>query len=356
MKARIVLNPAAGPTDFHRHLQRAVAYLETAGWEVDVQPTERQGDGITLARQAAEAGYNVVIAVGGDGTINEVVNGIAGSETALGVIPAGTANVYAADVGIPIWSPLRPMAVREAAKIINTGKRLSIDLGRVKFSNGRQRYFFMWCGIGLDAAVTKEVNTAQTRRLGVLAWVIAGTMVAIKYMGHSSRITIDNAKEQKRMLVAVVSNGQLYGRVLRIAPDAKMDDGVLNLTVFEGYGVLSTVRHLASLLLGRYARDPTLHQYTGRRISIRTRRPLPVHLDAEPLGTTPIQIEVVPQSLNVIWPANLPAHLLTGVKNQGPGRLLSAWGQTPEEIAQKIRERVKLRMSEILKDLPGSST
>ena len=354
MKARIVLNPAAGSTDFHLHLSQAVEYLEACGWQVDQQRTRSRGDGIDLAREAADAGYDVVIAVGGDGTINEVVNGLAGSQTALGVIPAGTANVYAADVGIPIWSPLRPMAVRDAAKIMENGQRWVIDLGKVKFSNSQQRYFLMWCGVGLDAAVTREVTSDQTRRLGVFAWVIAGVMVAITYMGHNSQVSVNGRQERMRMLWAVASNGQLYGRVLRFAPQAKMDDGLLNLTVFEGYGILSTVRHLASLLLGKYARDPTLHQYEGESMSIKTRRPLPVHVDAEPMGMTPMQIEAAPRALTVIWPTHLPGHLVSmGDEHHAPG-LFAGLGQSSDELTQKVRAHVRLRMSEIFRGFPGT--
>jgi diacylglycerol kinase (ATP) len=105
--------------------------------------------------------------------------------------------------------------------------------------------------------------------------------------------------------------GQLYGLLWRIAPDAKLDDGLLDLAVFEGYGVLSTIRHFAALTLRRYVRDPTFHLYRGRSITIRTRKPLPVHVDAEPIGTTPVRIEVVPRCLSVMLPGHLPAHLFT---------------------------------------------
>ena len=311
MRACIILNRAAGPTDFHRHLKQAVQHLEQYAWQVDWQETNQKGDGLRLARRAADAGYEVAIAVGGDGTINEVANGLAGTNTALGVIPAGTANVYAADVGIPLWSPLRPQAVRNAAEIIRSGRRCKIDLGQVQFADGQERYFFMWCGIGLDAAITQEVTTQHTRRLGIAAWLIAGMLVAIGFMGTRGRVIVDDHWERKRVLWAVISNGQLYGRVWRIAPRAKMDDGKLDLTVFEGHGVLSTLRHIAGLTLGRYARDPNVQHYQGRTIAIRTRAPLPVHVDAEPVGTTPVQVQVVPQALTVILPRKLPAHLLT---------------------------------------------
>jgi len=123
-------------------------------------------------------------------------------------------------------------------------------------------------------------------------------------------VTVDGRRERQRLLWAVISNGQLYGRVWRIAPHAKMDDGALDLTIFEGYGVLSTLHHIVGLTLGHYARDPAVHSYRGQSMTVRTRRPLPVHVDAEPMGTTPVEIEVIPQALTVILPTNLPNHLL----------------------------------------------
>jgi len=311
MNACVILNPAAGPRDFHRQLDQALAYLRTHGWEVDVFETAEKGDATRLARQAADSGCDVAVAVGGDGTIHEVANGLAGSDTAMGVIPAGTANVYAVDIGIPIWSPLRPNAVRTAAEIIRTGQRRRIDLGRVKLANGLQRYFFMWCGVGLDAAVSQEVSSEDTRRLGMAAWAVAGVMVAVNFMGTRGSVTVDNQKERKRVLWTVISNGQLYGRVWRVAPEAKMDDGLLDLTIFEGHGILSTARHLAGLTLGQFARDPTVHFYRGSSFTIETRKPLPIHVDAEPVGTTPAEIKVVPRSLGVILPPKLPSHLFS---------------------------------------------
>ena len=310
MKACVILNPAAGPVDFHRHLADGIAYLEKNGWQVNRLETTAKSDGTRLARQCAEQGYDVAVAVGGDGTINEVVNGLAGSQTALGVIPAGTANVYAGDVGIPTWSPLRPYAVRVAAEIIHTGHRRRLDLGRVRFADDQQRYFLMWCGIGLDAAISREVRSEDTRRLGYLAWAIASVIVAVNFMGYRGDVTVDGVKGRRRVLWAVVSNGQLYGRLWRIAPRAKMDDGLLDLTVFEGHDVFSTVRHVFSLTLGHHVRDPHVHLYRGSCIEVRTRRPLPVHVDAEPIGTTPVRIDVVPRAISVVLPPKLPAHLL----------------------------------------------
>ncbi len=316
MKACLILNPAAGPADFHHRVSEGVRSLESHGWQVKRMETAARDDATRLARRCAEEGYDVAIAVGGDGTINEVVNGLAGSDTALGVIPAGTANVYAADVGIPIWSPLRPHAVREAADIIHTGRRHRLDLGLVQLADGQERYFLMWCGIGLDAAITREVRSEDIRRLGYLAWGIASILVALNFMGHRGQVTVDHRKLRRRLLWVVVSNGQLYGRLWRIAPDAKMDDGQLNVTVFEGYGIFSTVRHILGLTFGFHMRDPHVHRYRCSSVSVRTRKPLPVHVDAEPVGTTPVRISVVPHAVTVILPSRLPEHLLVRPQEQ----------------------------------------
>ena len=309
MKACLILNPAAGPRDFHQQLDQAAEHLRAHGWEVESLHTAQRGDATRLAHQAADAGYDVAVAVGGDGTVNEVVNGLAGSPTALGVIPAGTANVYAADVGIPAWNPLHPNAVHDAAEIVHAGQRRQIDLGRVQLGDGRQRYFLMWCGVGLDAAISQEIHTEDTRRLGPAAWVITAAMVAVNFMGTPGTVTVGARSRRGRVLWAVTSNGQLYGLLWRIAPDAKLDDGLLDLAVFEGYGVLSTVRHFAGLTLRRHALDPSFYLYRGRSMTIKTRKPLPVHVDAEPIGTTPVRIEVAPRCLNVVLPTHLPSHL-----------------------------------------------
>ncbi len=311
MKALLIWNPAAGSADFHHHLTEGIHSLERWGWQVECAATAARGDATRLARECAQQGYDVAIAVGGDGTINEVVNGLVGSDTALGVIPAGTANVYAADVGIPIWSHLHPHAVSEAASIIHTGQRRRLDLGRVQLKDGRERYFFMWCGIGLDAAITHEVRSEDTRRMGYLAWIIASIMVAVNFMGHGGRVTMGGKRRRWRLLWVVVSNGQLYGRLWRIAPTAKMDDGLLDVTVFEGYGILSTIRHILGLTLGFHMRDPRVHHERCSSVLVRTRKPLPVHVDAEPIGNTPVHVSVVPRAITVILPPRLPMHVLS---------------------------------------------
>jgi len=317
MKICLIVNPNAGPGTFEKQVHKAARYLIEFGYEVEQVFTKAKGDATLLARQAAQAGFDVAVAVGGDGTINEICNGLAGSQTALGVLPAGTANVYAADVRIPIWHPLNPDAVKKAAQIIATGYRRRIDLGRVKLADGACRYFLMWCGIGLDAAITQTKRSSdKARSLNYAAWLVSGLMVTYDFMGTPAVVTSDNGIVRERVIMAVVSNGQLYGRVWRPAPEAKMDDGFLDVCIMTGHRWPSTVKHVLGLTFRRHVMDPDFLLYRTTRLSLSAREALPVHVDAETIGVTPIEIEVAPLVLTVILPHNAPARLF-----QAPAQL-----------------------------------
>jgi diacylglycerol kinase family enzyme len=167
----------------------------------------------------------------------------------------------------------------------------------------------MWCGIGLDAAISQALKPGETRRLGMAAWVVSGFMVAVDFMGTKANILTDEGLKRKRVLWAVVSNGQLYGRIWRMAPEAKMDDGLLDVAVMTGHGWPSTVRYIAGLTLGQHVKDPDFSLHHTTHFSLLAQEPLPVHVDAEPIGVTPVEIEVAPQALKVIVPRNAPERL-----------------------------------------------
>jgi diacylglycerol kinase family enzyme len=128
-------------------------------------------------------------------------------------------------------------------------------------------------------------------------------------MGTRATIITDTKLIKKRVLMAVVSNGQLYGRIWRVAPEAKMDDGLLDVAVMTGYGWPSTVKHLVGLTLRQHVKDPDFHLYCTKRLYLSAKEALPVHVDAEPIGNTPVEIDVAHLALNVILPANAPARL-----------------------------------------------
>ena len=310
MKICLIVNPNAGSGLFKRQLHTAQDHLLKQGAELKRYDTRQKDDAIRLAQQAAGEGFEVVVAVGGDGTLNEVINGLISTNVALGVLPAGTGNVFAAEVGIPIWTPLAPDAIFKAANIITNGARRQVDLGKATLEDGSHRYFLMWCGIGLDAAIAKSKNAAGApRQLSYASWIISSIMVAYDFMGTPATLTTDDGDVKERVLMAVASNGQLYGRVWRLAPEAKMDDGLLDVAIMAGHRWPSTLKHVLGLTFRKHVKDPDFHLHRTARLSLTAKWPLPVHVDAEMFGTTPVEIEVVPAALNVILPHNAPARL-----------------------------------------------
>lgn len=311
MKICFIVNPKSGPTTFQKQVEKAANYLLKLEHQVTLVETQGRGDAIELAGQAAQEGFDIAVAVGGDGTVNEVCNGLVNTETALAVLPAGTANVYAADVKIPIWHPLKPDAVLKGADIIANGQQRRIDLGRVRLEDGTSRYFLMWCGIGLDAAISQariSVNK-NVRPLSYAAWLLSSVMVTYDFIGTRATIVTDDLVLRERILMTVVSNGQLYGRMWRLAPEAKMDDGLLDVGVLAGQRWPEVIKHFIGVTFQQHMKAPNFYLRRTKHLALSTRDALPVHVDAETVGTTPVEVEVAPLALKIIVPAHAPARL-----------------------------------------------
>ncbi len=326
MRSKLIVNPTSGPWDVRRELPAVLNHLEDHGWRTTLHQTQRPGEATQLAREAREHGLDAVFVVGGDGTINEVINGLAESPVALGVLPGGTGNVWARELGLPTRSPLHWLPLVESVKILVPGATRRIDLGKVN-----DRYFLQWMGIGLDAEVTyaMEPRTRTQRRLGALAYVISGVTAAVNLVGTRTRIWIDDKRIYSRSILIVVSNSQLYGGIVRIATDARLDDGLLDVSVFSGTGFGSAVRTVLGVITGLHVHDPRHSFYRGRTIRIETEGPMAVHVDGEPFSTTPLECVVVPRALSVLVPQGARPQLFADMETprtsqQERGRL---WGR-----------------------------
>jgi len=306
MKVMLIFNPVAGPRDVRRELEQVVAYWEGRGWQVEFRETWGPGDATTFAREAVATGCQMVFVVGGDGTLSEAADGLVGSNVAVGILPTGVGNVWALEMGIPIPSPRRKHALLDAAKALAEGEIRRIDLGRA----GR-RHFVLWAGIGLDAEVTERIEPRDrpAKRLGALAYAVAALLVAKDYRGTRTRVEIDGRSINTRCILVLISNAQLYARLVRVAANAYLDDGLLDVCVFKGSSLASTVHHAVMVFARRHLRDPQVEYYQCRKVSISTATPLPVQVDGDPIGTTPMEFEVVPRALNVIVPQNSPQRL-----------------------------------------------
>jgi YegS/Rv2252/BmrU family lipid kinase len=318
----LIVNPASGPWKVEGQLPGVLRHLEQHDWSSTLHLTTRPGEATELAQQARDDDLDAVFVVGGDGTINEVINGLAESQVALGVLPGGTGNVWAKELGLPTRSPRHWLPIVESAKALVPGTIRRIDLG---MANGR--YFLQWAGVGLDAEVTytMEPRTRTQKRLGALGYIVAGVVVASTMAGIRTRVYVDDQRIYRRSILVVISNSQLYGGMVRIATDARLDDGLLDVNVFAGTGFGSAVRTALGVVTGLHVRDPRHSYYQGRNIRIESIKPMPVSVDGDPFGTTPLECEVIPRALSVLIPQDMSSALFAdpakgGAPRSGPRR------------------------------------
>ncbi len=306
MRAMIVFNPTAGQSGasaLERDLNAAADVWREHDWHVDLSPTSGPGDGIQLANSASKKRYDVVLAAGGDGTINEVINGLAGSNTVMAPLPLGTMNVWARELGLP-------MNARAAAEKLLSWKVRTIDLGR---AGGR--YFLLMAGIGLDAAITAGVRPEEKRRLGAIAYVLTAMVHIVQVRGTRAQLVIDGKKVKGHILMVVVGNSQLYGGVMKITHRATIDDGLLDVCVIRGNGLGSMLTHIIAIFTRSFSSDPEIEYYRARTVHIAATPTLPVQIDGDTFGKTPMTFEIVPRALRVLMPQHLADDL---VRNYSP--------------------------------------
>lgn len=304
-RAILIANPLAGSYMQRAHqLADTVTYLHRQRWQATLCYTRQAGDARRLAREAVEQGINVVVAVGGDGTINEIIQELAGSETALGVIPGGTVNVWAREVGIP-------QEIAAARAILVNGQTRRIDLGRVD-----GRYFLLMTGIGMDGEITYAVEKKPAKRLGVIGYLLVGTWLVLGYPAFRATLEIDERIIKTTALQIVIGNTQLYGGAIKYTWQARCDDGQLDICIVRKQSIAGRLATALHFLLHREQQQQYIQYETGQSIKISTRRPIAMQIDGDPLGYTekgqvPSQITVEPGSLKVIVPHYTPEALFT---------------------------------------------
>jgi len=266
------------------------------GWLVTWHETSPERNATDLAREAVAEGVDVLIAAGGDGTINEVIQPIAETDVRLGILPVGTANVFAMEAGIATSLPMLAQNLEHAARVLVEGATVAIDVGR---ANGRA--FIMVAGVGFDAEVVRLVDFHTKQRLKGFAYIWEALRHLARYQGHMASITLDETTMRTRLVMATVSNTRLYAGV-PLAPKARLTDGRLDVTLFQGqHWVALLWAALQTPFRWRAGLPPIIRQQV-QRVVIETIPPLPVQVDAEVHGTTPVTIEVVPKALHVILP------------------------------------------------------
>lgn len=289
----IILNPIAGAG--HRGLlEKVLVRLKSAGADVTVQETEGPGHGTLLARLAAERGhFDAIVAAGGDGTINEVARGLLGHGTPLGIIPLGTANVLAAELG------LKPRA-REVADMLLLGPAHLIGTGLID-----GRIFLLMVGAGFDGELMSRVNPRIKRVWGKCAVVLAGVREWLRGPGHPVRLTIDGRDERAAWVVIV--NARHYAGPYVLVSEADLSHPGLYAVLFRRSGRWAFVRYLAALGLGRVSRLADVDVVPVRRIEISGPEGLAVEVDGDAMGHLPRVVERGVAFLRLIVPQGTSA-------------------------------------------------
>jgi len=298
VRACVIFNPAARGLKAHKHL----ATLHLLDPAPRLMPTSGPGSATLLAQQAVVEDYPTIIVAGGDGTLNEVVNGILSMPTAstkvrLGILPMGTMNVFARELGIP-------PKIKTAWQIILAGAEKQIDVGKVEFlhSNRAARYFVQMAGIGLDARAIELVNLRLKQYVGPLAYIVA-LIKAMREPHPEIKATLENSHYTAQFVL--IGNGQRYGGSYRVFPEANLTDGQLDLCLFHRvnfYWVL--VSGLKLLLTGKVGRNNVTRVKTNT-LYITSNIRVPVQVDGEAAGELPVRISVIPRMLRVLVP---PSH------------------------------------------------
>jgi diacylglycerol kinase (ATP) len=267
---------------------------ELAGASV-VYATSRTGEAESFARRAVQEGYQKIVAAGGDGTVNEVVNGICqsgigpGTETTLGVLPLGTMNVFANEIGLPTndldscWNVIQ-----------NENTRL-VDL-----PIANQKFFVQLAGIGLDAQVVKETSSAFRRSFGPVSYLIAAAQIAAR---KPPRLLIEseNASINEGSFV-LIGNGRLYGGPFPFFKHAVIDDGLFDVVVFKRLGYLEIIKYLQDVVFSSEIRTPEVEYFQTRQLHVASDEEVPVELDGELVGICPVEFSLRERSLRVLVP------------------------------------------------------
>lgn len=286
----VITNPTAGRRRGKR-LSEIIALLRAKGCEVTERQTTRRGDAEEFARAASCDDFDVVVAAGGDGTVNEVVNGLVDQprRPRLAVIPLGTANVLALEIG------LDPKNFEQVADTIASGPSCTVHLG---LANGR--HFVLMAGAGLDAHVVEGVNVALKRHTGKLAYVVESVRQAFGYDFPALQIRANGEIYEGRM--AVACRGRFYGGPFIAAPDARLDRPKLEVCILPKAGVGGMVRYGLALPLNKLSELPEVTVVSAEAITILGPRGAPLQGDGDIVARLPAEISIAVETVELIVP------------------------------------------------------
>jgi len=239
-----------------------------------------------LARTAAAEGYGTVVAAGGDGTINEIVNGIANTDVALGILPVGTMNVFSTELGLPGGD------LNKCWEIIKAGQCRLVDLPQAG-----EHYFVQLAGIGLDAQVVQETSWDLKRSIGPLSYVISIAQVAAR---KPPRLVVETGEVTREGSFVLIGNGRFYGGPFVIFKNARIDDGLLDVLIFRNVSYIDIARYLHAVIFGIHVNLPDVEYFQSPNLVVRSEDTVPVEVDGDVIGNVPVTFGFSPRKLKVL--------------------------------------------------------
>ncbi|MCG9892452.1 MAG: YegS/Rv2252/BmrU family lipid kinase [Thermosynechococcaceae cyanobacterium MS004] len=320
MNIRLIVNPNSGPVENPELVAELADALHTQGIQAEICTTTPEEDGEGLAAAAAQAGADLVIVAGGDGTIEAVSRGLVHTKTVLGIIPLGTRNNIAASLNIPT-------NVTHAIQTLLSGKQAQFDMGKAN-----DHYFMEVVGVGLEASLFpcgEEVKEGIKKNyLTALKSFLSGVKTFLQFRPHRLVLRFDGRQMYRlRTLQVNVCNSPRYGVEFALTPEAKMNDGKLDVIYIDNPSKLDHLRHFFGAMQGEQFPHERLKTYQASKIEIRSYPALEVHADGECLGTTPVTVEVIP---GAIWICVPTPELLAKFAKEGSSLNLTQQAESPE--------------------------
>ena len=304
---RVIINPASAARKTTGRIYAIVASLEREfPGRCQVALTRAPGDAEELARRGVLDGVSLLVCVGGDGTLNEVINGMLAAaggtlpETSLGLISSGSGQGFAQSVRLP-------GVLQEQVGLLGARRARPVDLGAVTVEDGsegqRTRYFINECQIGIGADVVRGSRKLGKSAGGLISYGLATVGAIFRSPNVDAALSIDGGQPEGSSLLGLcIGNGDLTGGGMSLTPGARVDDGLLNLLTIHGLSLGGRLRSFPRIYTGRHVTLPGFSHRTVRQCSVEGPVPLPVTVDGEEIGRTPCQIRIVERALMVILP------------------------------------------------------
>ena len=289
-KTLIVANPTSGSGRGMRYAERVRDLLTANHADVEIRPTSARGEAEAFAAEAVHEGYACVAACGGDGTVHEVVNALAGTDVALGILPCGRGNDFARATGIPAEP-------EKAAAILLRGHTRPFDLGKVN-----DRYFATVVTLGFDSEVARLVYDGEVPFKGMAAYLWGVARMLRNYRGVGLRMTGDFGTINQSVLLAATGNTSTYGGGIKIVPNADPADGALDICLVRMMSAGRILRIFPKVYWGGHLNHPSIFSYRTGSLRLETEQPVVLFADGEPVGETPAAITAAPGALRVAVP------------------------------------------------------